>query len=78
MIEIKNKTKAMLQLEEKFNLPFEALLYKLYVVDDMKQEDMSKFLNIPRKTLIIWLRKAKIHSHKLKSLEKYLDENNCE
>ena len=78
MVEIKNKTKAMLQLEEKFNLPFEALLYKLYVVDDMKQEDMSKFLNIPRKTLIIWLRKAKIYSHKLKSLEKYLDENNCE
>lgn len=70
MVEIKRKTELMLALEVEHSMKIEALLHKLYVLDDMKMNDVCAILNIPRKTLIEWMKKCNLFSHQLTSIQR--------
>lgn len=75
MVKIKNKNKHMLKVEETHNEELEHLMHRLYVLQDMKMDDVCRYLNLPRKTFIKWMKEAHIFSHRLKTLEDALRED---
>lgn len=65
MKDIKNKTLAMKRIEERYEIPIEILLHKLYIIEDKSHVDVGKELNTHYMSIMTWLHKAGIYSKRL-------------
>lgn len=65
MRKIENKSDTMLGIEERFGENLEELLRRMYVDEGKTTRQIAQILSITKVSIIRWLDKAGIYSHKL-------------
>ncbi len=65
MKKINNKSKRMLEIEEKYNISIEEMLWKKYVDEGKTAITIGKEIGVTPRIINSWLYKAGIYHHRL-------------